>query len=242
MTQVRGFSKNRDETAWLVKHGLPDKAVSHSRKKGEFESFIGQKFHRLLVISLGGKLNRNTVWNCQCDCGQMVRVIGSNLKSGKNKSCGCLKRENTPIMSFKHGHATGGVISPEYMSWQHMRNRCNNPNDVGYARYGGRGIKVCGKWNTSFEAFFADVGPKPSKKHSLGRIDNNGNYEPGNVAWETPIQQGGNNSRNRNFTIGGRTMCLSAWIRERGLVVNTVHRRLKRGQTIEVALELEAAP
>lgn len=133
----------------------------------------------------------------------------------------------------------GGIVSSEYMAWQHMKNRCTNPKDSGYKRYGGRGIEVCDDWLFSFEAFLADVGLKPSKKHSLGRMDNDGNYEPGNVQWETPLQQGGNNSRNRNFTVAGRTMCLSAWVRECGLVVNTVHRRLKRGQSIEEALEMK---
>lgn len=203
----------------------------------------GQKFHRLLVISYHGQnASRNTVWNCLCDCGTSRTAIGSQLKNGHVKSCGCLRVENTPIMATKHGHSAGGVISAEYMAWQHMRKRCNNPRNVSFPRYGGRGIKVCAKWNISFADFLADVGPKPSKRHSLGRIDNDGDYSPGNVRWETPLQQGGNNSRNRNFSIGGRTMCLSAWVRERGLVMNTVHRRLKRGFGIEEALELVAVP
>lgn len=202
------------------------------------ESLVGKKFNRLLVVSYAGKdpTCRNSLWNCHCDCGEAAIAVGSRLKNGSVKSCGCFRKNS----SYRHGHSAGGILSPEYRSWQHMHNRCGNPKDIGYHRYGGRGIKVCKKW-AAFESFLADVGLRPSAKHSLGRKNNDGDYKPGNVSWETPLQQGGNNSRNRNFTISGRTMCLSAWVRERGLVVNTVHRRLKRGQSIEVALEIKPA-
>lgn len=215
----------------------------HSRKpvrpkRGQFESLVGRKFNKLLVVSYVGRLaSRNTTWNCLCDCGKTTVAAGSLLKNGHVKSCGCLKRGQH---SLRHGHSARGIISMEYRAWQGMRTRCSNPNEDAYPRYGGRGIKVCERWNASFEAFLADIGPKPSAKHSLGRVDNDGNYEPGNVRWETPFQQGGNNSRNRNFTIDGRTMCLAAWVRERGMVLNTVHRRLKRGQGIEQALDMAA--
>lgn len=211
-----------------------------SRKRGIFERLDGQKFGRWTVLDYAGRRNagRNTMWNCVCDCGGTGTVSGTSLKKGSSQSCGCLVKERTAAATIKHGHAVGGVLSPEYRSWQHMRRRCQNPKEPNYFRYGGRGITICARWE-SFENFFADVGPRPSKKHSLGRIDNDGNYEPGNVRWETPLEQGGNNSRNRLFTINGKTQCFAAWVRELGLVGNTVHRRLKRGMTIEQALELQ---
>jgi hypothetical protein len=209
---------------------------SPSRKKGKFESLVGRRFGKLKVVSYAGRVKngRNTTWNCQCDCGKKAVAVGSSLKAAKVISCGCFRFSGK--IALRHGHSANGLRSPEYRTWQGILRRCTNPNEINYHRYGGRGIAICKRWENSFEAFLADVGKKPSSKHSIGRIDNDGDYKPGNVRWETAAQQNANTSRTRNFTIGKRTQNLASWVRESGLHPNTVRRRLNRGLSIEEAL------
>lgn len=100
-------------------------------------------------------------------------------------------------MNFKHGHRRKGHTSPEYRTWMHMFNRCNNPNDIRWARYGGRGITVCDRWK-SFENFLADMGPKPTgrtlREFSIERVNNEGNYEPNNCKWASAAEQARNHT------------------------------------------------
>lgn len=152
----------------------------------------GKRFHRLQVIARTKNRGRNVMWSCKCDCGIAIDVSSSSLSSGKNKSCGCFRRE--AMSQFRHG----SVNTPEYNTWSSMLRRCNNANNRSYPRYGGRGIRVCDQWN-DFVGFLRDMGRKPSPDHSLDRIDNNGNYEPGNCRWATRVQQ----SRNSTNFKGG---------------------------------------
>lgn len=122
---------------------------------------------------------------CRCDCGVEKLVAGTYLRHGKSQSCGCLQRERAPGAPIKHGMAG----TPEYRAWQQMRQRCSNRRHVEWRNYGGRGICVCKEWDQSFQAFYEHVGPRPSSQHSLDRIDNDGNYEPGNVRWATASEQ-----------------------------------------------------
>jgi hypothetical protein len=107
-----------------------------------------------------------------------------------------------------------------------MKKRCYIPSSTGFANYGGRGITVCERWRDSFEAFFADMGPRPSPKHSLERINNGGHYEPGNCRWATKLQQSENRRTNRLFTHNGRTQTISQWSRETGINYYRLHTRL----------------
>lgn len=154
-------------------------------------SIEGRRFGRLFVAGKAEVVNAETRWNCTCDCGSQIVVRGRSLTTGNTQSCGCLHRERAAESGYRsathrHGHGTR-----EYRSWQAMKARCLKPNDKDFCRYGARGIRICLRWRESFDAFLADMGPRPPGT-SLGRIDNDGNYEPGNCRWETPKQQSTN--------------------------------------------------
>lgn len=137
---------------------------------------------------------------------------------------------------IKHGHAFRNAHSPEYNSLRCMLNRCYLASFRGYADYGGRGISVCGKWAASFEAFLEDMGEQPAAGYSLDRIDNSGNYQPGNVRWASKKEQARNRSRNRMLTYAGKTMCLAAWANELGIHRAALGDRLRTGWSVERAL------
>jgi hypothetical protein len=117
----------------------------------------------------------------------------------------------------------------EYAAWQAMKGRCHNTEHDEYHRYGGRGIEVCERWRRSFEAFLADVGEAPSRRHTLERRENNGHYEPGNVVWATRKEQARNRRTCKVIEIGGKRQCLSAWAEELGITPNALRHRIRRG-------------
>lgn len=169
------------------------------------------------------------MWMCRCDCGAEHEVAYGNLRSGHTHSCGCTRHE----AATTHGR-TG---TAEYRAWLSMRARCGNPKNLHFADYGGRGIRVCDRWSASFEAFLSHVGRRPSPMHTIDRIDVNGNYEPGNVRWATPIEQANNTTRNAHVTYRGRTATIAEWARRFGIKYATLSGRLQRGWSIERALE-----
>lgn len=128
----------------------------------------------------------------------------------------------------------GGYGCGAYLSWGNMLARCRNQNCPSYPIYGGRGITVCERWH-SFENFWNDMGDRPKGK-TLDRIDNDGNYEPGNVRWAARYEQSRNTRRNRIFSINGRSQCLMDWALESGLDYETLRSRLAAGLTLEFAL------
>jgi hypothetical protein len=152
-----------------------------------FRDLTGRKFGRLTVVGRAPNNRHGKVcWNCVCEDGNETIVLGASLTSGNTRSCGCLLRESTTSRFTKHGHtAATGWKSPEYQSWQDMKDRCLNPKNKAYKYYGGRGIKVCQQWLDSFEVFLADMGLKPSPQHELDRIDPDDIYRPGNCQWAT---------------------------------------------------------
>lgn len=155
----------------------------------------GQRFGRLTCLRPDGRRSRYVLWFCRCDCGTSLLATANHLRSGSTRSCGCLRREvaRTAALARKgvglaHGQACRGQETPEYRIWRSMLNRCANPKVHNYQRYGARGIRVCARWK-KFENFLADMGRKPSPNLSLDRINNDGNYEPGNCRWATASQQ-----------------------------------------------------
>lgn len=141
-------------------------------------------------------------------------------------------------MATKHG----GRHTSEYKIWERMLHRCKNPNNERYARYGGRGIKVCERWQESFANFLADMGPRPSPKHTVDRIDNDGHYEPSNCRWATQMEQTRNSSRTKDLTLNGETMCMTAWAQRLGITQHTLNGRLKRGWPLSAALTVGPVP
>lgn len=155
----------------------------------------GKQFGKLTVTGRGEGPTPRPYWTCVCECGGAVTVSGDNLRRGKATSCGCRVAEKNAELRMTHGHTVNDGRTPEYGSWSGMNKRCHNPNNRAYPDYGGRGIQVCPEWRESFEAFYAHIGPKPGPGYSVDRINNDGNYEPGNVRWATAKEQA-NNRRN----------------------------------------------
>ncbi len=164
----------------------------------------GQRFGRLVVTGLGEPTPAGRRrWRCACDCGGTAVAGGCDLAAGKVVSCGCAKRERASGLNAqfqhlavkartKHGLATRKNPHPLFSTWCGMVQRCTDPHHENYPDYGGRGISVCDRWRNDFAAFVADVGPKPTPRHTLDRVRNGGNYEPGNVRWATPVEQANN--------------------------------------------------
>jgi hypothetical protein len=184
-------------------------------------------------------------WLFKCDCGEETCQRPDYVKRGRVLSCGCYREERASermAARSTHGHSSGGKLTSEYNSWRNMRDRCRYPSSDNWDMYGGRGIKVCERWDTSFENFLADMGPKPTPKHTIGRKDQDGNYEPGNCEWETIPQQNRNRRDNRMVMFGGRELTLAEACREMGIPRNRVDARLRYGFTVEEALEIVPNP
>lgn len=126
--------------------------------------------------------------------------------------------------------------TPEYSVWAKMRRRCYDPKERGYADYGGRGIVVCRRWRMDVAAFVADMGPRPTKQHTIDRIDTNGNYEPGNCRWATRAEQNRNKRSTRLVTAFGRTMSIAGWADYIGVPYSFLYARLDRGWAPERAI------
>lgn len=186
-------------------------------------NLIGSKFGRLLVISRFASKGKSPKWLCRCACGTETVVFGSALRTGHTKSCGCLNREIAAAKQYRHGMSK----STEHKIWSGIIERCSNPKSQFYHRYGGRGISICERWLT-FENFFADMGNRPSKFHTLDRKENDGNYEPSNCRWSTRKEQSNNTSRNVWITIDGTRKTLTQWCDQTGIDKDLASQRILR--------------
>lgn len=191
----------------------------------------GQRFGRLVVralnhtaLSKAGKERR--YWLCQCDCGGEIVVAGGSLTPKTNtRSCGCLRREISRAKMRTHG-ASGGRT---YKTWLSMRDRCGNPAARSYSSYGAKGIRVCERWATSFEAFLSDMGERPTDK-TLDRIDPADNYAPENCRWATPLEQATNRRVVHQIEYGGEVYSAARFAKLMGVGAAYLCRRLARGE------------
>jgi hypothetical protein len=197
-----------------------------------------KRFGRLTVIDNGTRLpNRTRVYECLCECGVVKKVDGGNLRHGVIKSCGCLRRE---IVSQSNNNLTHGMrYTPEYQAWINMRRRCDaGPDTREYAYYGAKGITVCERWLNSFEAFYEDMGPRPSPDHSIDRRENDKGYYKNNCRWATWEEQQNNRSNNSVNTVDGVVYSSIAKLaREKNISEATVKARIyKQNMSVEEAV------
>ena len=189
-----------------------------------------QRFGKLRVIIPITRKNGKLASHFLCDCGNFKTVTWDSISAG-TRSCGCLQHEKKFEYLITHGMSK----SPEYSIWCLIKRRCTNPKDKCFATYSKRGI--CQEWLNSFEAFYKDMGPRPSPEHTIDRIDNDGPYSPNNCRWATKPEQARNKSSNVNLTYQGKTQCLTDWAKEMNMPKLTLYSRLKRsGWSVERAL------
>jgi len=198
-------------------------------------NLIGERFNRLTVISYAGTIGtsrqKETTWNCICDCGNKVTVRGGGLRGRKTLSCGCLGKERRLEANTSHGMKHTST----YNTWCRMKGRCTNLNDKDYTYYGGRGITVCERW-LKFENFFEDMGEKPTGL-TLERTDNNNGYSPENCIYASRKEQSRNKRNNRIIIYQGKTQCMKDWAIDLGIKYHTLLRRLNK-YPVEIAFNM----
>lgn len=188
--------------------------------KYNFKDLTNLNFGKWTVLSFAGTKKGAAIWLCRCDCGRERTLNTRSLTSGNSKSCGCYRTDRG-----------GKEKRREYFQWYNAKNRCTNPKAQNYHRYGGRGIEMCERWLLSFDLFYHDMGKCPQGM-TLDRVNNDGNYEPQNCRWATPLSQ----TRNRSMTImvmhEGRTMSLADWSDESGIPYDRLHDRYLNGKPL----------
>ncbi len=194
-------------------------------KHPKFVDLTGLIFNRLIVMRYVG-LNKHgkSVWECHCECGKVVHVIGSKLRSGHTKSCGCYVRDINSV-------SQGMSLTPIYAVWKAMRQRCQCPTSQSWGSYGGRGISVCKRWE-DFNLFLEDMGPSYEKGLELDRIDNNGNYCPENCRWTNRTVQCRNTRRNVMVDTWLGRMPVSQASSVFGLPLNRIRKAVREGRSI----------
>lgn len=196
----------------------------------KIKDISGQKFGQLTVIKYAYTDKHHTaIWQCKCDCGNIVEVRSDSLRNGHTRSCGCLHK--------LHGKSNSRL----YYIWKNMKQRCYNKNDHAYNRYGERGIRICDEWLTDFKNFYnwaMDNGYKENL--TIDRSDVNGNYEPNNCRWATKKQQTRNKRTTKYITYNNETKSLGEWCDILGLNYDKIWCRLYRNNwPMGQALELE---
>lgn len=199
------------------------------------DDLTGKRFGFLTVLGVGESRKRTDrdhgtqlFWRCQCDCGEIRLIERGTLR--KRFSCGCKRAEMIGDKVSRHGHTRNRKTSAEYRAWSAMSKRTKRPSEKDKEAY--RGVTVCERWE-SFEAFYEDMGPKPSPTHSIDRIDNSKGYEPGNCRWATKREQSLNRRNTVWLTFNGKTMCLSDWARELGVPIKSLQSRWKKRMPVE---------
>jgi len=199
--------------------------VSHSNN---FKDITGQKFGRLMVIRhVGRDKNNYALWECKCDCGNVIVTTGHNLRGGNTKSCGCSSRDRIREWNYTVKRKHGGRDTKLFHIWSGMKTRCYNPHAINYKDYGAKGVTICDEWLTDF-AKFRDWAMSNGYSHELtiDRIDYNGNYEPNNCRWCTTKEQNRNRRSNKMITYKGETHCIADWADIIGMKYSILQRRL----------------
>jgi hypothetical protein len=182
---------------------------------------------RIVLKSNGAKKG---IYLCRCVCGRTRELWTYVLRRGTPSHCGCLTPPRTPKPRGRHQY-------PEYRVWTSMRSRCMSPSHQLYPHYGARGIKVCDRWG-SFPVFFSDMGERPSKDYSIERKDNDLGYSPENCVWATRTEQCRNRRSTRKLELSGITLSLTGWAEKTGIPASVISRRLKRGLSLQQAIDL----
>lgn len=211
-----------------------------------FQDLSGQRFGRLVVLGWAGYSKPNAVWVCKCDCGGENLVPSGNLVAGRTRSCGCLNLENLSKSGSADFCARDTKKHPEYKVWGQMIRRCHNPQTRRFEDYGGRGITVCNRWRHGedgqhgFACFMADMGSRPSPKHTIDRVNNDLGYSPQNCEWRSRTDQ----TRNRRNTVivqyRDREMSLPEACELASMQYSLVKGRIFRGTSVERALRQPA--
>lgn len=246
---------NHDLTLAFAAHGSGRKAIlSQGYTQGEM--FIDKKSRRrkdlkgmvfgqwaVLRWSHQNKSTRTHFWWCRCVCGTERAVASRSLVRGKSKSCGCWRLEYLRRAATTHGESQKLLgagkrkrPSKEYVTWGHLRDRCNNPLSRRYSQYGGRGIKVCKRWD-SFEKFLKDMGRAPGPEYSIDRIDPNKNYDPKNCRWADRWTQDRNKTTTHSVEFEGESVCVTDLARSFEMPLSTLVDRLRHGRTPEEAVK-----
>lgn len=201
----------------------------------------GKRFGRLTAIRPMDSLNNSrTKWECRCVCGNVCHPTANCLKRNNSKSCGCVRRETMKkVGESRKTH--GGFGSITYSSWSAMKSRCYNKKATGYENYGGRGIRVCIRWLSSYEAFLEDMGERPDTNHTLDRTDTNGDYGPSNCKWSTKTEQNQNKRSSKIYSIDNQRLNLTQISKKYDIPLATLYSRIERDRlTIDEAVAKKA--
>lgn len=203
------------------------RSMAICKTPANFIDLTGKRFHHLEILErdkTGTKNTRVVMWLCKCDCGKVVSVRSENIRSGHSKSCGCLKVKRGSETNHIHGMSRTKI----HGVWCRIISRCESSTDHAFQHYGGRGIKVCDSWH-DFRNFLNDMGHPPTPRHSIDRIDVNGNYEPQNCRWSTAKEQARNRRNNHLVTIGTKTMSVAEWAETNEMSGTALRSRIARG-------------
>ncbi len=211
-----------------IEYTTGDDAISFPKRDLSKEPPFG----KWIVLSFAGRdASYAAHWNCCCECGTDRVVRQAALLSGRSLCCGCDGRASLRERATVHGSSR----MAEHGVWRHMLKRCQYEGDAAFHRYGGRGITVCERWQ-KFENFLADMGLRPSPKHSIERIKNWLGYSPDNCKWATSKEQANNRRSNKQLEYKGVTKNIAEWAEYADMPVTTLWVRLRAGWSTEDAI------
>ncbi len=221
---------------WQAGEGSPF-SFEKTMTKTPYSELVGKKLHRLTVLKW---LPPDASYNqsrfvCECDCGKKDYVVrAAYVRNSAVKSCGCQKKKAGigPTNNLTHGK----TYTPEYRIWSSMISRCYNKKEKSYADYGARGVVLCQEWRESFDRFYADMGPRPSPRHTIERIDPKGNYESSNCKWIPRAEQNTNKTNNVFIEFRGQKKTVAEWARVVGIKDGALRWRIRNNWPLEVAL------